>query len=201
MATKPVSGALLPCGINREIEPAIVDGVDSIQQYVGGLFDSVTQVLPDGQVLVGYCHDEGLLLNLEINWYASALFLRELRGPVVIVSGKSPEGEYDGENYDLPNRTYAWLTSKFTEQVAQTYNESVVMSALIGAAVELDILSKDEAREFAELLDKAVETGDDYEVKEMLNEIQERLQEWALENAGAELSNEVEDFLRGKDLA
>jgi hypothetical protein len=196
----PVAGALLPAGINANIEPAIVSGLESIQTYVGGTIDAVRQELPDGTVLVGYVHDEGLLLDLPVNWYASALFLRELRGPVVLVSGTSPSGDYDGENYDVPNHIYKWLTTKFTEQVAETYNESVAIGAVLEAGKHFGIISEDELREFAEVLERTV-SSEDYEaarsLKEMMDEFMKRLEEYALSKQGDVLVNEVEDFLKG----
>jgi hypothetical protein len=200
MGTMPVAGALLPAGINANIEPAIVSGLESIQTYVGGTIDAVRQELPDGTVLVGYVHDEGLLLDLPVNWYASALFLRELRGPVVLVSGTSPSGDYDGENYDVPNHIYKWLTTKFTEQVAETYNESVAIGAVLEAGKHFGIISEDELREFAEVLERTV-SSEDYEaarsLKEMMDEFMKRLEEYALSKQGDVLVNEVEDFLKG----
>jgi hypothetical protein len=123
-----VSGALLPCGVGNTIEPAIVDGLESLQQYVGGMIDAVRTELQDGTVIVGYVNDEGLMLNMETNWFASALFDRQIVGDVVLVSGTSPSGEYDGENYDLPENFFRFLSTKFTEHVAQTYNECVAMT-------------------------------------------------------------------------
>jgi hypothetical protein len=51
---------------------------------------------------VGYINDTGLLDGLPINTMASIVFGRELRGPVVVVSGTSTSGEYDGDNHDVP---------------------------------------------------------------------------------------------------
>lgn len=200
MGTIPVAGALLPDGINREIEPAIVDGLDSLRTYVGGTIDAVRQELPDGTVLVGYVHDEGLLLDLPVNWYASALFLRELRGPVVVVSGTSPSGAYDGENYDVPNHIYKWLTTRFSEQVAETYNESVAISAVLESCKQFGLVSEDELREFSEFLERAI-SSEDYEaarsLKEMLDEFMQRIENYAMSQQGNVLVNEIEDFLKG----
>jgi hypothetical protein len=200
MGTSPVAGALLPAGINAHIEPAIVSGLESLQTYVGGTIDAVRQELPDGTVLVGYVHDEGFLLDLPVNWFASALFLRELRGPVVLVSGTSPSGAYDGENYDVPNHIYKWLTTRFTEQVAETYNESMAISAVLEAGRQFGLISEDEMREFHEYLERSV-AGEDYEaarsMKEMLDEFMQRIEEYAIGKQSDVLVNEVEDFLKG----
>jgi len=200
MGTSPVAGALLPAGINAHIEPAIVSGLESLQTYVGGTIDAVRQELPDGTVLVGYVHDEGFLLDLPVNWFASALFLRELRGPVVLVSGTSPSGDYDGENYDVPNHIYKWLTTKFTEQVAETYNESMAISAVIEAGKHFGLISEDELREFAEYLERAI-ASEDHEaarsMKQMLDEFMQRIEDYAISKQSSVLVNEVEDFLKG----
>lgn len=200
MGTMPVAGALLPAGINANIEPAIVDGLESLRTYVGGTIDAVRQELPDGTVLVGYVHDEGFLLDLPVNWFASALFLRELRGPVVLVSGTSPSGAYDGENYDVPNHIYKWLTTKFTEQVAETYNESVAISAVLESCKAFGLVSEDELREFSEVLERAI-SSEDYEaarsLKEMLDDFMSRIENYAIAQQSSVLVSEVEDFLKG----
>lgn len=107
-------GILLPCD-GSEPMPISVGDYKDIQERIGGVFDvvrfdyddDVKRVLeaPDSAssfVAVGYVHDEGLLLNLKLNTMASVMFNRELRGPVVVVSGTNDDGEYDGDNHDIP---------------------------------------------------------------------------------------------------
>ena len=125
---------MLPCGVGNEIEPAIVGDLESIQQYVGGCIDAVRTELEDGTVIVGYCHDEGLLLGMETNWFASALFNRQLAGPVVVVSGTSPSGEYDGENYDLPSAFYDYLCESFTKEVEKSVAFTQMLATAVGMA-------------------------------------------------------------------
>ena len=74
------------------------DHID-IGSLVGGWFDCVTT--EDG-VLVGYVNDSGLIDGLPANIHASLIFGRPLYGPCVLVGGRSPEGEYDGENHPVP---------------------------------------------------------------------------------------------------
>ena len=164
---------MLPCGVGNEIEPAIVGDLESIQHYVGGCIDAVRTELEDGTVIVGYCHDEGLLLGMETNWFASALFNRQLAGPVVVVSGTSPSGEYDGENYDLPETYYEYLTTNFTKRVADTYNETMIMTAGLALAKHVGLLDDAEMRLLDEQLGRAAEGDDDDFIKHM-NEIAER---------------------------
>jgi hypothetical protein len=113
--SKFVEGILFPTGEDAEPTPVAVGDLESIQGFVGGWIDAVTQTydpndlygdeVPDGAqpfTLVGYVNDEGIILGLERNDLASVVFRRELYGPVVIVSGTSPSGEYDGDNYNVP---------------------------------------------------------------------------------------------------
>lgn len=164
---------MLPCGVGNEIEPALVGDLESIQHYVGGCIDAVRTELEDGTVIVGYCHDEGLLLGMETNWFASALFSRQLAGPVVLVSGTSPTGEYDGDNYDLPEQFYKYLTTKFTKRVAETYNETMIMTAGLALAQQVGIMDDAEMRLLDEQLERASE-GDDADFVAHMQEIAKR---------------------------
>ena len=111
MTSKVVSGILLKAGDGQEPIPVPVTDHVSISEYVGGHFDAVTENYKASEFLletddeftaVGYCHDEGLIIGLPLNKLATMVFRRELRGDVVVVSGTSPTGEYDGDNYDVP---------------------------------------------------------------------------------------------------
>jgi len=68
-----------------------------IGEHVGGHFDAVR--LSD---VVGYVHDEGLLIGLEYNVRASLLFNRSLVGNCVLVGCLDSAGEFDGDDYDVP---------------------------------------------------------------------------------------------------
>lgn len=113
--SKQVQGILFPVGEDTEPLPISVGDHNNINALVGGHFDAVRRdfepsdletgrTYEDSQpfVAVGYVHDEGILLGLPINKLASVVFGQQLFGDVVVVSGTSPDGEYDGENYDVP---------------------------------------------------------------------------------------------------
>lgn len=195
-----VSGALLPCGVGNTIEPAIVDGLESLQQYVGGMIDAVRTELQDGTVIVGYVNDEGLMLNMETNWFASALFDRQIVGDVVLVSGTSPSGEYDGENYDLPENFFRFLSTKFTEHVAQTYNECVAMTLGLNLAHRLGIINDDELDDLNNKVASAADGEDDTELKAHLLSISERVTEFVAkhvsDSAADEMIAELEELLK-----
>lgn len=72
----------------------------SINELVGGWFDAVTST--DTTVdLVGYVHDEGLLLGLPMNPVATALFGKIIVGPCVVFRCVNEKNKYDGEDYSL----------------------------------------------------------------------------------------------------
>jgi len=197
-----VSGALLPCGVGNDIEPAIVEGLESLQQYVGGMIDAVRTELEDGTVIVGYVNDEGLMLNMETNWFASALFNRQIVGDVVLVSGTSPSGEYDGENYDLPESFFQFLTTKFTEHVAETYNEATTATIVLGLAESFGLATKEELELLVSTMAEEINTNSHNGVAmqmltDLTNKVNEKLVIMASEAQGASLVNEIEDFLKG----
>lgn len=80
-------------------------GADTSQVFhdlVGGWMDVVRPLNPAIKV-VGYVHDEGLLMGLDPNPIACALFGRFLVGNVVVVGTLNSEGVDDGESYDVPS--------------------------------------------------------------------------------------------------
>lgn len=91
-----------------------------ISSVVEGWFDCVYPFSPDPDAktldIVGYVNDEGLLDGLEPNTIASALFGRYLVGRCVVVGTLNPDGNYDGESYDIPPqawRVLEWLEGSF----------------------------------------------------------------------------------------
>ena len=72
-----------------------------INTAVGGWFDAVHPYPNDDLNIVGYVHDEGLLMGLEPNPVASALFGRFLVGTVVVVGALNEEGKYDGDSHSV----------------------------------------------------------------------------------------------------
>ena len=68
----------------------------TIHEQVGGWFDCVST-----EGIVGYVHDEGLLIGLPINPVATALFGRILVGNCVVYSSVNAKGKYDGDSHPL----------------------------------------------------------------------------------------------------
>ncbi|CAB4136172.1 hypothetical protein UFOVP1549_43 [uncultured Caudovirales phage] len=199
--SKQVSGALMPSGIGVEIQPVLVGEYTHIQSLVGGAFDCVTTKV-GGHLIVGYVHDEGLLIGLEQNWFASALFGRNLVGPCVIVAGESPDGYCDGDSYDLPESFFQFLTTKFTEHVAETYNEATTATIVLSLAQSFGIATKEELDLLVSKMGEELNSGGgNGEALQMLtdltNKVNEQLMEMAGEVSGSVLADEVEEFLKG----
>ena len=198
--SKQVSGALMPVGIGVEIQPVLVGEYTHIQSLVGGAFDCVTTKIV-GHLIVGYVHDEGLLIGLEQNWFASALFGRNLVGPCVIVAGESPDGYCDGDNYDLPESFFQFLTTKFTEHVAQTYNEATTATIVLSLAQSFGLATEEELNLLVSKMGEELNGGGKGEALQMLtdltNKVNEQLMEMAGEVSGSVLADEVEEFLKG----
>ena len=79
-------------------------GLESLQSAVGGYIEGISI----GSAAMMYCNEEGKCNSLPVNWVASRLFEKVhgmsdvIVGDVVIVGCFSPDGEYDGEDYDVP---------------------------------------------------------------------------------------------------
>lgn len=86
---------------NGEVEVVSLPKEDSyptIRDAVGGTIDAVSS-----ENYTMYVHDEGLLLGFPVNAIGSVLASRLIVGNVIFVGNKSPEGVYDGADYDAPH--------------------------------------------------------------------------------------------------
>ena len=202
-----ISAVLLKAGIGVEPEPIVIGDLESIQRLVGGHIDAVRidaqEVDSENEpfTLVGYCHDEGLILDLEMNWLASALFQRELRGDVVLVSGHSSTGEYDGENYDVPDTMVSWLRSTFVKRVAETYNEATALTAAFQYAIENNLIEPELFHEAMQAVAEDVENGERSEMvadklRNLINITGDAIVGHTANKVSGKLVSEVEEFLR-----
>jgi hypothetical protein len=92
------TGEVIPLELTNENDHEI------IRESVGGWFDCVRN---HERRIVGYVHDEGLLIGLPANPVSSFLFDQVLAGDCVIVGSFSEAGEYDGESHELPKAYYS----------------------------------------------------------------------------------------------
>ena len=194
-----ITGLLLNTGVGASIDTVQVTDLESIQGYVGGLIDAVRQPIDDDIYVVGYVHDEGFILDLEMNWIASALFGREIRGNVVLVNGNNEVGEYDGYNHDLPSDFIEYMKTVFLARVATTYNESQIILALLQSAASDDIIEPEKLDELLEALSEAVETGDrdaTNKAGELMRNVLSELDQTMANQATDTLVDEIYDFLK-----
>jgi len=188
---------LLQAGVGGDVIPVEVNGYKEIQDKVGGLFDVVRQQVSDDIVAVGYVHDEGLLLDLDMNWIASALFMREIRGDVVVVNGYSPNGEYDGDDYDLPSSFIDYMKTTFLAKVAHTYNESMLMGAAFDYVLEHGLMEESEINELLAMMEDSGNTTEElHKLQDKLKEIITKIKEEESAQATEELIGEIYDFLK-----
>ena len=144
-------GILLPCDGSEPLPISVGDYLH-IQQLVGGHFDCVRYDMdadrfpdaPSAFTAIGYVHDEGLLIGLEPNIMASLMFDRHLVGDVVVVSGTSPKGEYDGDNHDVPSWFADLVFGGSLRQEAQEMHDVASLSAIAVEFAYKDGLLDDE---------------------------------------------------------
>lgn len=96
---------------NNEFNLTVSDGYDSLVRFVGGPLEAI-RISSDA---VAYVHEEGKLIGLPLN-VAATKFLDNIGvyrngmlqkgdfivGPMVVLGCISPDGEWDGEEYDVP---------------------------------------------------------------------------------------------------
>ena len=193
-----VHGLLIHSGVGAKVERIQVGELEDIQGHVGGVIDAVRKQVSKDIFAVGYVHDEGLILDMEMNWIASALFMQEIRGPVVVVNGFSKDYEYDGDNHDLPDSFITYMQTKFIDKVAETYNESNLVQAMLEYAFTKDMMTETQIQELLKQLDTAVQ-GDE-EAMDYVNlefkRIYDMIEQEMATGATDELVDEIYDFLR-----
>lgn len=162
------SGWLLPKGINVEPTPVLVpNNAASISAMLGCQWIDVIRNdvgSSDGEMttIVGYVDDEGLLKDVgmaDINHLAMHLFHRDqpIVGDVLVVGGCNSDGDYDGDNHDLPE----WLTEcgdVLVEGAAERYNSAMGGMLAIMAALKDGVIDRDS---FIDILEDDSEDADD----------------------------------------
>lgn len=100
------------------------DSLSVLQDAVGGWIDAVRHRQFG---IVAYVNDEGLLQGLRPNVSATLMFGQLLVGDVVLVGSHNADGEYDGENHDLPAE---FLHPDFVFECADYNKYDVLVNAL-----------------------------------------------------------------------
>lgn len=193
-----VHGLLIHSGVGAKVERIQVGELEDIQEHVGGMIDAVRKQVSKDIVAIGYVHDEGLILDMEMNWIASALFMQEIRGPVVVVNGLSKDYEYDGDNHDLPDAFITYMQTKFIDKVAETYNESKLVQGMLEYAFNKDMMTEDEVAKLLEHLELGVE-GNQESMDYVNNEfarVYELVEKEMTVGATDQLVDEIYDYLK-----
>jgi hypothetical protein len=110
------------------------NGHNVIHEIVDGWFDCVRR-----EAVIGYVHDEGLLIGLPVNVVASALFGRPLVGNCVVMGALNERGEYDGENHDAPS---GLLSNEFIDEALKLLSDETVKEQLTQIVTEMDLAPK-----------------------------------------------------------
>ena len=193
-----VTGLLLNAGVGGTIDTITVDGLESIQNYVGGTIDAVRADVADTICAVGYVQDEGLILDLEMNWLASALFSQEIRGNVVLVNGYNKDNEYDGDNHEFPEVFVRYMKTSFLKKVANAYNESQMISAMLQYSLDTGLITREGIDNLMEELGEAIQADDEVGLEDLsvkIEEIMAKLDNSMGEEASNKLIDEIYEFL------
>lgn len=110
------------------------NGYQVLNELCGGWIDCVRN-----DDIVGYVNDEGLLIGLDANVLASILFGRPLVGDVVVLGALSEEGEYDGENHDVPEQ---YLSDRFREVASAMLADERVTELVKATIADIDLTPK-----------------------------------------------------------
>ena len=110
------------------------NGYQVLNELCGGWIDCVRN-----EDIVGYVNDEGLLIGLDPNVLASVLFGRPLVGDVVVLGALSEEGEYDGENHDVPEQ---YLSDNFLKVAELFLSSEEVVNSVHATIANIDLTPK-----------------------------------------------------------
>lgn len=162
------ASVLLPAGNGKYPDPILVDDYEDIQREVGGTFTTValTGSLKDSPInLIGFAPDSvPEPTENDMNWYASALFGQQVWGPCVVAWGLSPNGNNDGDIYDMPDFVSEYIFGEFTQFVIRAYGEAHMMGNMFREAVAAGIITEtdlDRLMDYVEALTN--DATDEYE--------------------------------------
>jgi hypothetical protein len=192
-------GCVLPSGAYKQIKRVIIEDLDDLQKLVGGNIEPLTVELEDGFFLTMFVNEDGHEKNLDMNWIASALFMREIVGDVVLIR-VTPTGEDSGEFADLPSQFITWLENKHMPKVADAYNQTLMVSAMFRLAVTENLISEEEVEEFfnetMQYLDGEEITPEVHKrTTDFINRVIAVVEEKVTNGLGDTLADEIYEFL------
>ena len=193
-------GCVLPAGVGQSIKRVIIEDLDDLQKLVGGYIEPLTAQVADDLFITMLVNEDGHTQDLEMNWIASALFMREIVGDVVLVRSSDENGVLADDFMDLPTEFITWLETKHMPRVADAYNQTLMVSALFKFAVMENLIPEDEVDEFFNDTMIYLEGGDiDPELQkkttEFINKVIAVVEEKVTNGLGDKLAEEIYEFL------
>lgn len=195
-----VIGCVLPAGVGGQIKRVIIEDLNDLQKLVGGYIEPVTAQFAEDFFVTMLVNEEGIQQNLEMNWIASALFMREIVGDVVLVRAQDDNGVLADDFLDLPTEFIGWLEERHMPKVANAYNQTLMVSAMFRLAVQENLIPEDEVEQF--FIDTMVyleggEIAPELQKKttEFIDKVIALVEEKVTANLGDKLADEIYEFL------
>lgn len=195
-----VIGCVLPAGVGGQIKRVIIEDLNDLQKLVGGYIEPVTAQFAEDFYVTMLVNEEGIQQDLEMNWIASALFMREIVGDVVLVRAQDDNGVLADDFLDLPTEFIGWLEERHMPKVANAYNQTLMVSAMFRLAVQENLIPEDEVEQF--FIDTMVylEGGEiepelQKKTTEFIDKVIALVEEKVTANLGDKLADEIYEFL------
>jgi hypothetical protein len=195
-----VIGCVLPAGVGGQIKRVIIEDLNDLQKLVGGYIEPVTAQFAEDFFVTMLVNEEGIQQDLEMNWIASALFMREIVGDVVLVRAQDDNGVLADDFLDLPTEFIGWLEERHMPKVANAYNQTLMVSAMFRLAVQENLIPEDEVEQF--FIDTMVyleggEIAPELQKKttEFIDKVIALVEEKVTANLGDKLADEIYEFL------
>jgi len=195
-----VIGCVLPAGVGGQIKRVIIEDLDDLQKLVGGYIEPVTAQFAEDFFVTMLVNEEGIQKDLEMNWIASALFMREIVGDVVLVRAQDDNGVLADDFLDLPTEFIGWLEERHMPKVANAYNQTLMVSAMFRLAIQENLIPEDEVEQFFIDTMSYLEGGEiepelQKKTTEFIDKIIALVEEKVTANLGDKIADEIYEFL------
>lgn len=194
-------GCVLPAGVGGSIKRVIIEDLDDLQRLVGGYIEPLTAQASEDLFITMLVNEDGHSQDLEMNWIASALFMREIVGDVVLVRASDENGVLADDFMDLPTEFITWLEERHMPRVADAYNQTMMVSALFKFAVTENLIPEEEVDEFFQDTMVYLEGGDidpvlQKRTTEFINKVIAVVEEKVTNGLGDQLAEEIYEFFK-----
>jgi hypothetical protein len=193
-------GCVLPAGVGGSIKRVIIEDLDDLQRLVGGNIEPLTAQASEDLFITMLINEDGREKDLEMNWIASALFMREIVGDVVLVRSVDENGVLADDFMDLPTEFITWLEERHMPRVADSYNKTMMVSAIFKFAVMENLIPEEEVDDFLADTMVYLEGGEvtaeeQKRTTEFIDRVVSIVDEKVSNGLGDELANEIYEFL------